>query len=40
MLTYLSSGNLPFIKDTKPLMEQFERIKKRKNKYSPSKICT
>ena len=40
LLMYLATGKLPFVKHDLPLMEQINRIKRKKNKYSPQKFCT
>jgi len=39
MLTYLSSGKLPFIKHHIPLIDQVPRIKQKKNQFDAKKIC-
>ena len=38
-LLYLATGKLPFVKHNLPLMDQINRIKRKKNKQKPKKFC-
>ena len=39
LLVYLSTGKLPFVRQTIPLKQQFKKIKEKKNTQSPEEFC-
>ena len=40
LLCYFYTGKFPFVKHDLPLLEQINRIKKKKNQYKPKKYCS